>query len=106
MESDSARLHITDGTADDFEIEIGSPIRAFRGRSIDIGAGFEGMMTPFNTAGEFLVDCCSRSLLLIIRALSAVRTGLARLDSDIQRNLIHGATHSVTLHSANVCVWT
>jgi len=56
------RLHFTDGTADNFVAEIASPVRAFCDRTIDIGAGLEGLLSPFKSAGEFLVERYARDL--------------------------------------------
>ena len=49
-------LRFNNGRADNFEEVVAEPVRAFCGKTIDIGASLIGMLTPFKTAGEFLAD--------------------------------------------------
>lgn len=49
-----SRLTFADGAATNFRAEINDPVREFCARTIDIGAGLKGMLTPFKSAGDFL----------------------------------------------------
>ncbi len=56
------QLGFNNGRADNFEEVIAKPIRTFCGKTIDVGAGLIGALTPFKTAGEFLADRYEKDL--------------------------------------------
>jgi NTE family protein len=56
------RLRFSGGRADNFVEEVAAPIEAFCATTIDIGAGLAGLLTPFKSAGDFLVDTYERAL--------------------------------------------
>lgn len=56
------RLNFTDGRASNFEKEVAKPIRAFCNQTIDISSGLKGILTPFKSAGDFLIDRYKKDL--------------------------------------------
>ncbi len=57
-----SKLTWADGRATNFVQEIAEPVQAFCDKTIDIGAGLLGLITPFKTAGDFLADRYAKSL--------------------------------------------
>lgn len=57
-----SRLRFVDGRAENFVEEVAQPIETFCSHTIDIGAGLAGVLVPFKSAGDFLVDKYKRSL--------------------------------------------
>ncbi|HEY2967271.1 MAG TPA: patatin-like phospholipase family protein [Casimicrobiaceae bacterium] len=57
-----SQLTWDDGRATNFVPEIADPVRAFCDKTIDIGSGLLGLITPFKTAGDFLADRYAKSL--------------------------------------------
>ena len=55
-------LQFDDGRAANFNALVVDPVRTFCGRTIDIGAGLKGLLTPFRTAGDFLADRYDKDL--------------------------------------------
>jgi NTE family protein len=55
-------LNFSDGRADNFAEVIARPVQAFCSKTIDIGAGLAGILVPFKSAGEFLVDRYEKDL--------------------------------------------
>lgn len=47
-------LGFVDGRATNFNDLVVDPVRAFCSRTIDVGAGIKGLLTPFRNAGDFL----------------------------------------------------
>lgn len=47
-------LNFVDGRATNFNALVVKPVRAFCGRTIDVGAGIKGALMPFRNAGDFL----------------------------------------------------
>lgn len=56
------RLGFDGGKAGNFASEIAGPVRAFCEQDIDVATGIKGALTPFKSAGDFLVDRYSRDL--------------------------------------------
>jgi NTE family protein len=56
------RLAFTDGKAANFVEEIAQPVQDFCEKTIDIGAGLKGALTPFKTAGDYLRDAYAKHL--------------------------------------------
>ena len=56
-----SKLTWDDGRATNFVQEIAEPVQAFCDKTIDIGAGLLGLITPFKTAGDFLADRYAKS---------------------------------------------
>jgi NTE family protein len=57
-----SRLHFDQGRATDFVAQVVEPVQAFCARTIDIGVGLKGLLTPFKSAGDFLADCYRKEL--------------------------------------------
>jgi NTE family protein len=57
-----SRLKFADGRAANFIEEVAAPIEAFCSHTIDVGAGLKGLLTPFKSAGDFLIDCYEEKL--------------------------------------------
>ncbi len=55
-------LQFTAGRAGNFEATLAEPIQTFCSDTIDIGAGLKGLLTPFKSAGDFLVECYADKL--------------------------------------------
>ncbi|MCD6679905.1 MAG: patatin-like phospholipase family protein [Burkholderiaceae bacterium] len=55
-------LQFDDGRAANFDALVVDPVRAFCGRTIDVGAGLKGLLTPFRTAGDFLAHRYDKDL--------------------------------------------
>lgn len=55
-------LQFVDGRAQNFDSEVVDPVRRFCSRTIDIGAGLLGLLTPFRNGGDFLADRYDRDL--------------------------------------------
>lgn len=55
-------LKFSDGRASNFDVEIASRVQEFCRHTIDIGAGLKGILTPFKSAGEFLVGKYEKGL--------------------------------------------
>ncbi len=55
-------LQFDDGRAANFNALVVDPVRAFCSRTIDVGAGLKGLLTPFRTAGDFLADRYDKDL--------------------------------------------
>jgi NTE family protein len=51
-----SRLTFADGQASNFIDEVATPIEDFCSHTIDVGAGLKGLLTPFKSAGDFLID--------------------------------------------------
>jgi NTE family protein len=51
-----SRLNFVDGRAHNFDAEVAAPIEGFCSRTIDIAAGIKGLLMPFKSAGDFLID--------------------------------------------------
>jgi NTE family protein len=49
-------LDFVDGRATNFDALVVDPVRAFCSRTIDVGAGIKGILTPFRSAGDFLAS--------------------------------------------------
>ena len=49
-------LSFKDGVAANFAEQVAEPVKAFCSKTIDISAGIWGALTPFRSAGDFLVD--------------------------------------------------
>lgn len=49
-------LNFENGRASNFESKVADPVREMCSKSIDISAALWGALTPFRTAGDFLVD--------------------------------------------------
>lgn len=56
-------LSFNNGVASNFVEKVADPIKAFCGKTIDISAGLWGALTPFRSAGDFLVDRYEKDLL-------------------------------------------
>ena len=56
------KLQFNNGCASNFVEEIAQPVMSFCGQTIDIGAGLAGLLVPFKTAGDFLVDRYQKDL--------------------------------------------
>lgn len=56
------QLQFDDGRASNFAQVIAEPVRTFCSKTIDIGAGLEGLVAPLKTAGDFLADRYERDL--------------------------------------------
>lgn len=56
------RLAFEDGRAQNFDDEIVQPLRALVHQTLDISAGIKGVINPFKSAGEYLVDCYDKHL--------------------------------------------
>lgn len=57
-----SRLRFDNGRAANFVDEVAAPIEAFCARTIDVGAGLKGILNPFKSAGDFLIDCYAKQL--------------------------------------------
>lgn len=55
-------LQFDNGRAGNFSELVGEPLRAFCSKTIDIGAGIKGLLAPFKSAGDFLVDRYEKDL--------------------------------------------
>jgi NTE family protein len=55
-------LRFADGRAANFDSLVAEPVRRFCSRTIDVGAGLKGLLTPFRTAGDFLADRYDKDL--------------------------------------------
>lgn len=53
-------LDFVDGRASNFESIFARDVLDFCNRSIDIGAGLKGLVNPFKSAGQYLIDCYDR----------------------------------------------
>lgn len=56
------QLGFVDGRATNFDSLVAEPVRRFCSRTIDVGAGLKGLLTPFRTAGDFLADRYDKDL--------------------------------------------
>lgn len=56
------QLQFDDGCANNFAEVVAKPIRDFCSQTIDVGAGLAGLLVPFKTAGDFLVDRYQKDL--------------------------------------------
>lgn len=56
------QLQFDDGRASNFSELIAEPVKAFCGKTIDVGAGLAGLLVPFKTAGDFLADRYEKDL--------------------------------------------
>lgn len=56
------QLRFADGRAANFDSLVAEPVRRFCSRTIDVGAGLKGLLTPFRTAGDFLADRYDKDL--------------------------------------------
>lgn len=56
------QLQFDNGRAGNFSQVIADPVRAFCSKTIDVGAGVAGLLVPFKSAGEFLVDRYEKDL--------------------------------------------
>lgn len=56
-------LYFEGGVCRNFEAVVAKPLRDFCARTLDIGAGLEGIFSPFKTAGEVLAARYDRDLL-------------------------------------------
>ncbi len=56
------QLQFDNGRAGNFSQVIADPVRAFCSKTIDVGAGVAGLLMPFKSAGEFLVDRYEKDL--------------------------------------------
>lgn len=56
------QLDFAEGTARNFKAELVDPLRALCEKTIDASAGIEGVINPFKSAGEYLVDCYDKYL--------------------------------------------
>jgi NTE family protein len=57
-----SKLTFTDGRATNFIDEIANPLQEFCKHTIDVGAGLLGIITPFKSAGDYLVDSYEKHL--------------------------------------------
>lgn len=57
-----SRLRFVDGRATNFVDEVAAPIEAFCSNTIDVAAGLKGLLLPFKSAGDFLIDCYEKEL--------------------------------------------
>jgi NTE family protein len=57
-----SRLQFTHGRAANFVQEIVEPVQAFCAHTIDIGVGLKGILTPFKSAGDYLIDTYEKKL--------------------------------------------
>lgn len=57
-----SRLEFVDGRARNFEEEIVRPLRTLCSMTIDVSAGVKGIINPFKSAGDYLVDCYDKHL--------------------------------------------
>ena len=48
-------LQFVQGRAVNFAAVIGQPVQAFCAKSIDVSVGLKGLLTPFKTAGDYLI---------------------------------------------------
>jgi NTE family protein len=55
-------LRFTDGRAGNFVEVIVEPVQAFCSQTIDIGAGLKGILMPFKSAGDFLIERYAKDL--------------------------------------------
>jgi NTE family protein len=55
-------LSFDDGRASNFTEVVARPVMAFCAKTIDIGAGLAGLLSPFKTAGDFLADRYEKEL--------------------------------------------
>ena len=71
-----SQLTWDNGRATNFVTEIADPVRAFCEKTIDIGAGLLGLITPFKGAGDFLADRYTKSLFgkVMLKDLPDART--------------------------------
>lgn len=56
------QLTFKDGRASNFAQVVAEPVRTFCAKTIDVGAGLAGLLTPFKTAGDFLADRYEKDL--------------------------------------------
>lgn len=55
-------LQFDNGRASNFSQVVAKPVMAFCGKTIDIGVGVAGLLVPFKSAGDFLVDRYEKDL--------------------------------------------
>lgn len=56
------QLQFAQGRAANFPQAIAEPVQSFCAKTIDVGAGVKGLITPFKTAGEFLTGQYEKDL--------------------------------------------
>jgi NTE family protein len=56
------QLQFTQARATNFVQLVAEPVQAFCARSIDVSLGLKGLLTPFKSAGEFLIDRYGKDL--------------------------------------------
>ncbi len=57
-----SRLDFVQGRASNFVAEVALPMQSFCSHTIDVGAGLKGLLTPFKSAGDYLVDTYEKKL--------------------------------------------
>lgn len=57
-----ARLDFSNGEARNFVSEIVQPLRTLCDKTIDVSSGLKGLLNPFKSAGEYLIDCYEKEL--------------------------------------------